>query len=535
MSSKGQHVQDNSVAERRLRPIYDWLDIGNNKKALQECDKVLKKTPNLQCAKALKALTLHRIGKEAEAANILDALTAESPTDDATLQAMTLCYRELQQLEKICKLYETAVKLDPTNEELFTHLFMSYARIFDFKSQQKTAMTLYKHKPKTPYYCWAVMSIILQATRGEGKDDLKKRKLLLSLAERMMEKLIVDGKLDADQEVQLYIMVLELQEKYEEIMVILEGPLGTKLACSNPPQNRLKYLLPLTRWDEINLLCKGILMESVDRWDIWKEYINSVFELMAAKPCVETNNHDNHDGAADGDMETVDDTPEKCHEFICRIVENGADNGFLLRGPYLARFELCSKLVKRNVDASDVLGETIELFIEYFRKFGHKPCCVSDLRLYLNLLDGEKKAELSSRLIKDVGISSTSVPQSEQQMQRHLCALQLSRLCGAHRNLTSDHLKALVTAFSLHYEHGYQTYGTDLLSTDLGPSDPYALLAAHVLYDLSRTEQSSEPIIAALVLLENMLKNSPSNFHAKLLSVRLYHTVGTYASVTVKS
>jgi N-terminal acetyltransferase B complex non-catalytic subunit len=120
-------------------------------------------------------------------------------------------------------------------------------------------------------------------------------------------------------------------------------------------------------------------------------------------------------------------------------------------------------------------------------------------------------------------------------MQRHLCALQLSRLCGAHRNLTSDHLKALVTAFSLHYEHGYQTYGTDLLSTDLGPSDPYALLAAHVLYDLSRTEQSSEPIIAALVLLENMLKNSPSNFHAKLLSVRLYHTVGTYESVTVKS
>jgi N-terminal acetyltransferase B complex non-catalytic subunit len=222
------------------------------------------------------------------------------------------------------------VKLDPTNEELFTHLFMSYARIFDFKSQQKTAMTLYKHKPKTPYYCWAVMSIILQATRGEGKDDLKKRKLLLSLAERMMEKLIVDGKLDAEQEVQLYIMVLELQEKYEEIMVILEGPLGTKLACSNPPQNRLKYLLPLTRWDEINLLCKGILMESVDRWDIWKEYINSVFELMAAKPCVETNNHDNHDGAADGDMETVDDTPEKCHEFICRIVENGADNGIML-------------------------------------------------------------------------------------------------------------------------------------------------------------------------------------------------------------
>ena len=78
----------------------------------------------------------------------------------------------------------------------------------------------------------------------------------------------------------------------------------------------------------------------------------------------------------------------------------------------MARFELCSKLIKRNVDPSDVIGESTELFIEYFRKFGHKPCCVSDLRLYLSLLDGEKKAELSARLIKDVGISSTSVPQS---------------------------------------------------------------------------------------------------------------------------
>lgn len=166
-------------------------------------------------------------------------------------------------MEKICKLYETAVKLDPTNEELITHLFMSYARIFDFKLQQQTAMTLYKHKPKTPYYCWAVMSIILQATRGEGKTDPKKRTLLFSLAERMMEKMIVDGKLDAEQEIQLYIMVLELQGKYKEVLVILDGPLGTKLACSNLPQNRLNYLLSLKWWNEVNLLCKSILVE---RW-----------------------------------------------------------------------------------------------------------------------------------------------------------------------------------------------------------------------------------------------------------------------------
>lgn len=71
--------------------------MGNNKKALQECDKVLKKTPNLHCAKALKALALLRMGKESECVSILNALTEEKPCDDATLQAMTFCYQDLQQ------------------------------------------------------------------------------------------------------------------------------------------------------------------------------------------------------------------------------------------------------------------------------------------------------------------------------------------------------------------------------------------------------------------------------------------------------
>ena len=63
---------ENSVAERRLRPIYDWLDNGNNKKALQEADKVLKKQPDFQCCRVLKCLALIRLGKEGEAEAILN-------------------------------------------------------------------------------------------------------------------------------------------------------------------------------------------------------------------------------------------------------------------------------------------------------------------------------------------------------------------------------------------------------------------------------------------------------------------------------
>lgn len=77
----------------------------------------------------------------------------------------------------------------------------------------------------------------------------------------MFHKLIVDEKVDAEQEVQLYIMILEHLEKYEDIMKVLDGSLGTKLQCSNIPQNRLQYLKKLNRWETVNIMCKTILLE----------------------------------------------------------------------------------------------------------------------------------------------------------------------------------------------------------------------------------------------------------------------------------
>ena len=39
------------VLSRRLRPIYDCIDVGQYKKAILEVDKVLKKHPNTHTAK----------------------------------------------------------------------------------------------------------------------------------------------------------------------------------------------------------------------------------------------------------------------------------------------------------------------------------------------------------------------------------------------------------------------------------------------------------------------------------------------------
>lgn len=80
-------------------------------------------------------------------------------------------------------MYEAAAKADPNNEELLTHLFMSYVRLGDYKKQQQTALALYKLKPKNPYYFWAVMSIVMQAIHA---DEKLAKGVVLPLAERMV-------------------------------------------------------------------------------------------------------------------------------------------------------------------------------------------------------------------------------------------------------------------------------------------------------------------------------------------------------------
>lgn len=61
-------------------------------------------------------------------------------------------------------------------------------------------------------------------------------------------KLVNDGKMEAEQEVQLYLMILELQEKNEAILEVLSGPLAHHL--SQVPEMKARLLLKLKRYPE---------------------------------------------------------------------------------------------------------------------------------------------------------------------------------------------------------------------------------------------------------------------------------------------
>ena len=77
----------------------EWLDNGNNKKALQEAEKVLKKHPNFDCCRVLKSLALIRMNRENEAVPIIDSVMENGTTDDGALQALNVAFKELHQRE----------------------------------------------------------------------------------------------------------------------------------------------------------------------------------------------------------------------------------------------------------------------------------------------------------------------------------------------------------------------------------------------------------------------------------------------------
>lgn len=220
---------------------------------------MLKKNPTIQCGRALKAWAYIRLGRDEESATLIKALEAETPSESTTLHVMTLCYKETDQLDKICALFTNASKLHPGNEELLSQLFIAHMRVNDFKAQQTVALQLYKLKPRNPFYFWAVMSVVLQALRGPDRNDQQKSKLLLSLAQRMVDKLIAENKLEASQEVQLYLQILQYQEKYQEMLEFLEGSVCQKLYPGAPHSIKIDLLKRLNKWGDLNKLMKTLL------------------------------------------------------------------------------------------------------------------------------------------------------------------------------------------------------------------------------------------------------------------------------------
>uniref|UniRef100_A0A673NLA3 N-alpha-acetyltransferase 25, NatB auxiliary subunit-like n=1 Tax=Sinocyclocheilus rhinocerous TaxID=307959 RepID=A0A673NLA3_9TELE len=505
MAARG-HVQDPN--DRRLRPIYGKIHITCLSLYRPSGSDLCYRTGMcvIECSKGLQEL--RGVG------------SAALPDDSASLSGLFVL---------VTKLYEAAVRKVPTSEEYHSHLFMAYARVGEYKKMQQAGMALYKIVPKNPYYFWSVMSLVMQAISAQ--DEKLSQTMFLPLAERMVEKMVKEEKIEAEAEVQLYFMILERLGKYVEALEVVQGPLGEKLTSElQSRENKCMMLYRrLERWAECNALSCKLLLKNPDDWQFYILYFDSLFYLIDqswAPP---------QEGAHSAEGEVHASTAQAISFMEDRIATEEAKESKHLRGPYLARLELIRRLRERSCPEAQQLGEPLELMFQFFVKFGDKPCCITDLEIFLDLLTPDQHVQFINRLMEAVplgapGEDGVALPGDTRALQRHLCVTQLSRSLGQQHALNTEGKLGLIKELKAHYRHGLQ-FGKSCLKTELQFSDMYCLMAAHVYIDLWLETGDQNMLWQCLGLLEEGLSNSSSNAQFKLLLLLLYCRLGAFEPV----
>uniref|UniRef100_A0A2K5CCI3 N-alpha-acetyltransferase 25, NatB auxiliary subunit n=1 Tax=Aotus nancymaae TaxID=37293 RepID=A0A2K5CCI3_AOTNA len=512
MATRG-HVQDPN--DRRLRPIYvkPPLQIPPKPNKIQITQ--LKNRKDIIIANVLKAIGLQRTGKQEEAFTLAQEVAALEPTDDNSLQALTILYREMHRPELVTKLYEAAVKKVPNSEEYHSHLFMAYARVGEYKKMQQAGMALYKIVPKNPYYFWSVMSLIMQSISAQ--DENLSKTMFLPLAERMVEKMVKEDKIEAEAEVELYYMILERLGKYQEALDVIRGKLGEKLTSEiQSRENKCMAMYKkLSRWPECNALSRRLLLKNSDDWQFYLTYFDSVFRLIeeAWTPPAEVETEFHHVGKAGLEFLTSGDSPASAFQSAGIIGMSHCTHDFVLHPA----------------------GDPEELMFQYFKKFGDKPCCFTDLKVFVDLLPATQCTKFINQLLGVVPLSTPTedklaLPADIRALQQHLCVVQLTRLLGLYHTMDKNQKLSVVRELMLRYQHGLE-FGKTCLKTELQFSDYYCLLAVHVLIDVWRETGDETAVWQALTLLEEGLTHSPSNAQFKLLLVRIYCMLGAFEPV----
>ncbi|KAK6102242.1 N-acetyltransferase B complex (NatB) non catalytic subunit family protein [Brugia pahangi] len=507
---------DQIVLERRLKPIYDAIDAGSNKKAMQEADKVLKKHPTTHCAKVLKALALIRADRVGEAWPLIDEVeSVKDDFDENTLQALCHCFKEAYTPERISVLYEKICARYPKNEQYLTHLFMSYVRVRNYKQQQKTALALYKEFQRNPYYFWNVMSIVMQAITG---DQNLAQSTLYPLAEKMVTKMIESNLIQAEAECDLYVLILENSGQYAKAALFLETDNLARRHIKHPAQFLFYKILKLYQLegDHETVIERSIneLKNNPDDWSLWTFLFDSAFASVK-------------------EFEEEEARKRLLDRVVERILSLLAEplNKILLRGPFLARLTLVRKLLENEIVAISLL-DTLKLsnpdeyIFEYIRLFHSKPCCYVDLKPFLSLIRDDRVDGFIQRVSDFISLLKEEHNQEKGKTTNihwaDIIYQRLRRGLGLHKKQSAVEKRRTVT---------YMIKMIDYCSDSDLAAAAYAHLAANLLWDLYADNGDTDALYELILLLEWVVKNHPSDPISAIVLCKAYSSIGVTTQV----
>ncbi|TNN08332.1 N-alpha-acetyltransferase 25, NatB auxiliary subunit isoform 1 [Schistosoma japonicum] len=490
--------------ESRLRAIVEPFENGNYKKALQEANKVLKKTPSCTSAKALKALTLHRSGKVIEANLLADELIKSYPTDESTLNVIMCYLRKTGQGEKIAKFLKSSLEKSPNREDLLVCLFLHHVQEGDFSAQQGTARLLSQNFPSTSYCYWVIMSTIMQAEA----DPIMGQRMYLPLAEKMLIREAEGGKMSRHSELQVLIDLLTRLHKYEEAYKLLNRKditdhIDAEDYICDYSYTKLSLLAHLGMWDDLYELAKSQTEINPEDWTPWKKLIEASLE----------------------DIQRV----EKVMSLINTVITNHPS----ARGPHLARLDLYANTLNLGIHLS-CNYDPLKLMLDYFNIFCHKPICSMDLaylvRMVLPNSDDQIKYVSLIMEIAETGLDFTN--NEDKAVYRLLCAQQIARANNQGASLQS----------LLRYYFGYAPDRSEVLlkklkdatiknettSLDLYPVDGFLLLSLSSLLEASYPADKcsfsfGSGLLAVYWICIVGLEYTKVNHHLRIKLCRLYY------------
>mmetsp|Transcript_38226 Transcript_38226/g.61899 ORF Transcript_38226/g.61899 Transcript_38226/m.61899 type:complete len:1008 (+) Transcript_38226:147-3170(+) len=533
--------------ERKLRPIWEALDVRNNKQALKLCNALIQKHPAVIIAKVFKALSLVRMGRREEALECMSEVKALKPTDDQVLSTMAMAYKELGEPHIAVTCYEDAWAVDPNNIEIGMQLFFNYAKQCDSVKMQQIAMKLYKQSTKAEHLFWSIASILLQTIDNQvssGSDA----KRMLAVAEGMLLKAHKDGKINNWEALQLYEDVLIQQGKYQNALDVASGPLGD--LCPMPAvrlSQRASLLLRLENFAHSNRLYQQLLTKhDADDWAYHVGYLDTLLRLaqtssqrVQSKPTTETSDQE---------------SPYKAHRsveegrnFIKQLQQQQESEPISgrKRGPFLAELELEYRLLlahSETDDAKAVNGGDFEqqqkgrltlAMVDYYVRFGTRPVCFGDLRPYLVHIASTPTwaSDLHNRILAAVPAAASIVHpsalkeqgvRSEDDVRYSLCALFVERVLGVvPSSTTTEQVSGLCDLYDASL-----ALGENLERRERRVGDDALLLVAHILLDRYNSTWDAQHVIDAVVVLEYGMQQSAYNFQFQLLLMRLYLQLG---------
>ncbi|GMR39894.1 hypothetical protein PMAYCL1PPCAC_10089, partial [Pristionchus mayeri] len=505
-----------AVEERRLRLVYDALDNYNAKAALKESEKVLKKHPGMQTAKVLRALALIRLERLTEAVQILEEVQANlDDYEESTLQAFVHCFKELNQPERICELYAKAVAAKP-DENYYSHLFMSYARVCNYKDQQKTALALNRIAPSQPYYLWAVMSVIMQATENPEMG----KKMLLPLAEKMLTKIYDENKQEwkNSQQIELNVLVLEKQGRKSEAADLLESPGAAALLTPTAGMLLIRVLqlrADAKQWAVVLEKAEEGLWKTeaaVDQWLLWVHLLDAAFALAEEA----------------GEMEEKMKFIDRAFAAVVKACETAPT----YRGPYMAHFEFVARAQRVGVHDPEKHGDAVALLVAYARRFHSKPTCFIDLIKWLHMAGSEERqAEVEAGIsaivdeemkksleTREKGDDDTDLPTTSQaECWSIVLHERVRRWYGREVAAGPQERRSRVLRLARSQLH---VSGVPQAAASL------TLLAAEGAYLCYRLDGDARALYEAMLLLETAARAHSEDYLARLILMHLYTLLG---------